>query len=148
MSRGQSWLSLCCVLASLWDQVVSDVIVETVIGFKPVRIYEDAAARSDNISSVLRMLTVINLVCEPDIIHYISLFITSQSCPCHPPSVSPLTAVRLRFGDALPETGLVGFLVKAEPELGCDPIKPPPAVSHLPHGVHWIAMIRDNHNRW
>jgi len=91
MSRGQSWLSLCCVLASLWDQVVSDVIVETVIGFKPVRIYEDAAAR---------------------------------------------------FGDALPETGLVGFLVKAEPELGCDPIKPPPAVSHLPHGVHWIAIIR------
>ena len=79
------------------------------------------------------MLTVINLVCEPDIIHYISLFITS---------------LHLRFGDALPETGLVGFLVKAEPELGCDPIKPPPAVSHLPHGVHWIAMIRDNHNRW
>ena len=49
MLRGQSWLPLCCVLASLWDQVVSDVIVETVIGFKPVRIYEDAAARSDNI---------------------------------------------------------------------------------------------------
>ena len=82
MSRGQSWLSLCCVLASLWDQVVSDVIVETVIGFKPVRIYEDAAARLDIISSVLRMLTVINLVCEPDIIHYISLFITSLH-PCH-----------------------------------------------------------------
>ena len=61
MLRGQSWLSLCCVLASLWDQVVSDVIVETVIGFKPARIYEDAADR---------------------------------------------------FGDALPETGLVGFLVK------------------------------------
>ena len=60
MSRGQSWLSLCCVLASLWDQVVSDVIVETVIGFKPVRIYEDAAARLD----IYNLVSVANECCE------------------------------------------------------------------------------------
>jgi len=48
-----------------------------------------------------------------------------------------------RFGDALPESGLVGYLIKAEPELGCQPIKPPPVdASHLPLGVHWIAIIR------
>ena len=53
-----------------------------------------------------------------------------------------------RFGDALPESGLVGYLIKAEPELGCQPIKPPPVdSSHLPLGVHWIAIIRDN-VRW
>jgi len=47
-----------------------------------------------------------------------------------------------RFGDALPDNGLVGYLVKSNPELACDPIKPPPSVHHMPHGVHWIAMIR------
>jgi len=48
-----------------------------------------------------------------------------------------------RFGDALPESGLVGYIIKAEPELGCQPIKPPPVdASHLPLGVHWIAIIR------
>jgi len=86
-----SWLQIC-VLASLRVNIRADVIVETVTGFKPVRIYDDDAAR---------------------------------------------------FGDALPESGLVGYLIKAQPELGCQPINPPPvAASHLPRGVHWIAIIR------
>ena len=39
-----SWLQIC-VLASLRVNIRADVIVETVTGFKPVRIYDDDAAR-------------------------------------------------------------------------------------------------------
>ena len=47
-----------------------------------------------------------------------------------------------RFGSGLPDEGLVGFLVVAEPVTACSPIKPPPDVKpHIEH-VHWVALIR------
>lgn len=89
--RKQSWFSFCILVSSSLQDVLGDVIVETVHNFKPISIYEDEPAR---------------------------------------------------FGDALPENGMVGYIVKAQPELACDPIAPPPFMSPMPHGVHWIAMIR------
>jgi len=49
-----------------------------------------------------------------------------------------------RFGDALPEDGLVGYLMPAEPKLACSPIKPPPIIEPEPGlpALHWIALIR------
>jgi len=49
-----------------------------------------------------------------------------------------------RFGDALPEDGLVGYLMPAEPKLACSPIKPPPIIDPEPGlpALHWIALIR------
>jgi len=46
-----------------------------------------------------------------------------------------------RFGDALPDDGLVGYLMPAKPELACQSIMPPPKISPEP-GLHWIALIR------
>ena len=37
-----------------------------------------------------------------------------------------------RFGDAIPEDGLVGYLMLAEPKLACSPIKPPPIIDPEP----------------
>jgi len=71
--------------------VISDVIVEKVSNFKPIRIYVDQPAR---------------------------------------------------FGNALPDSGLAGYLIHAHPPLACHDIQPPPPVEHLPPEVHWIALIR------
>jgi len=53
-----------------------------------------------------------------------------------------------RFGDALPEDGLVGYLVQAKPIHACTPITPPNNTITPPPGIHWIAIIRDNPDRW
>ena len=53
-----------------------------------------------------------------------------------------------RFGDALPEDGLVGYLVQAKPIHACTPIAPPNNTITPPPGIHWIAIIRDNPDRW
>ena len=55
-----------------------------------------------------------------------------------------------RFGDALPEDGLVGYLVQAEPIHACSKIKPPPSLKPEPGipPLHWITIIRDNPDRW
>eukprot|EP00092_Neocalanus_flemingeri_P014984 GFUD01016183.1.p1 GENE.GFUD01016183.1~~GFUD01016183.1.p1 ORF type:complete len:438 (-),score=134.01 GFUD01016183.1:363-1676(-) len=55
-----------------------------------------------------------------------------------------------KFGDALPEDGLVGYLMPAHPILACDPILPPPDIKPEPGQppLHWIAIIRDNPGRW
>jgi len=47
-----------------------------------------------------------------------------------------------RFGSGLPDEGLVGFLVVAEPVTACTPIKPPPNVKPHIENVHWVALIR------
>jgi len=47
-----------------------------------------------------------------------------------------------RFGSGLPDEGLVGFLVVAEPVTACTPIKPPPDVKPHVENVHWVALIR------
>ena len=47
-----------------------------------------------------------------------------------------------RFGSGLPDEGLVGFLVVAEPLTACTPIKPPPDVKPDIEHVHWVALIR------
>ena len=47
------------------------------------------------------------------------------------------------FGDDIPDHGLVGYLVQAQPDLACQDIEPPPA-EHLRPGLHWIALIRNN----
>merc|ERR1712025_177212 len=49
-----------------------------------------------------------------------------------------------RFGDALPEDGLVGYLVQAKPLHACAPIAPPPSIPPEPGipPLHWIAIIR------
>ena len=47
-----------------------------------------------------------------------------------------------RFGSGLPDEGLVGFLVVAEPLTACTPIKPPPDVKPDIDHVHWVALIR------
>merc|ERR1719483_737703 len=54
------------------------------------------------------------------------------------------------FGDDLPEDGLVGYIMPAEPKLACSPIKPPPVIEPEPGlpALHWIALIRDNPDRW
>jgi len=85
---GQGFLT--ALLLTLAELVCSDVVVELRKGFKPYRIYEDAAAT---------------------------------------------------FGDAIPEDGLVGFVVPADPVDACTPIHPPPGNDVGP-GVHWIALIR------
>jgi len=52
-----------------------------------------------------------------------------------------------RFGSGLPDEGLVGFLVVADPLTACTPIKPPPDVKPDIEHVHWVALIRrsDSH---
>ena len=47
-----------------------------------------------------------------------------------------------RFGSGLPDDGLVGFLVVAEPVTACTPIKPPPNAKPNVEHVHWVALIR------
>jgi len=47
-----------------------------------------------------------------------------------------------RFGSGLPDEGLVGFLVVADPVTACTPIKPPPDVKPHIENVHWVALIR------
>jgi len=47
-----------------------------------------------------------------------------------------------RFGSGLPDEGLVGFLVVADPVTACAPIKPPPEVKPNIENVHWVALIR------
>jgi len=49
-----------------------------------------------------------------------------------------------RFGDALPEEGLVGYLIQAEPIHACSKIKPPPSLDPEPGipPLHWITIIR------
>jgi len=51
-----------------------------------------------------------------------------------------------RFGDALPEDGLVGYLVQANPIHACTPIAPPNKTITPPLGIHWIAIIRRSQN--
>jgi len=53
-----------------------------------------------------------------------------------------------RFGDALPEDGLVGYLVQAKPLHACAPIAPPPSIPPEPGipPLHWIAIIRRSEN--
>jgi len=51
-----------------------------------------------------------------------------------------------RFGDALPEDGLVGYLVQANPIHACTPIAPPNKTITPPIGIHWIAIIRRSQN--
>ena len=51
-------------------------------------------------------------------------------------------ALPARFGSGLPDEGLVGFLVVAEPLTACTPIKPPPDVKPDIEHVHWVALIR------
>jgi len=87
-AEGKMYLPL---IIGLIRTALSDVIVERVSNFKPIRIYEDLPAR---------------------------------------------------FGDAIPDSGLAGYLVQAEPPLACHDIEPPPAGEHLRPGVHWIALIR------
>jgi len=52
--------------------------------------------------------------------------------------------LQARFGDALPEDGLVGYLMKAEPLHACAPIAPPPVIDPEPgtQPLRWIAIIR------
>jgi len=47
-----------------------------------------------------------------------------------------------RFGDALPDDGLVGLVVPATPLHGCTAILPPPANFTPPASVYWVALIR------
>lgn len=50
-----------------------------------------------------------------------------------------------RFGDSIPEDGLLGFLMTADPIHACKPIKPPPQVpDDRPdlESFRWIALIR------
>ena len=105
--------NLSLIVCIIIRTVLTDVIVEKVSNFKPIRIYEDQPARYKYI--VLTEMFIIYLV--------------------H------------RFGDAIPDSGLAGYLVEAHPELACHDINTPPKGENLPHGVHWIALIRDN-VRW
>ena len=43
--RKQSWFSFCILVSSSLQDVLGDVIVETVHNFKPISIYEDEPAR-------------------------------------------------------------------------------------------------------
>ena len=111
-TEGNMYLSL---IICLIRTVLTDVIVEKVSNFKPIRIYEDQPARWQ----------------WPDW----EVFQHPDVC-------------FLRFGDALPDSGLTGYLVQAQPELACHDIKPPPAGEHLRPGLHWIALIRDSVRWW
>ena len=53
-----------------------------------------------------------------------------------------------RFGAGLPDAGLVGYLVVAEPIHGCGPLQPPPGKQPLSKDVHWVALIRDRAVLW
>ena len=53
-----------------------------------------------------------------------------------------------RFGSGLPDAGLVGYLVVAEPIHGCGPLQPPPGKQPLSKDVHWVALIRDRAVLW
>ena len=46
-----------------------------------------------------------------------------------------------RFGDALPDDGLVGLVVKAEPRHACTAIAPPPLNISLPDNVVFVALV-------
>lgn len=54
-----------------------------------------------------------------------------------------------RFGASVPEEGLVGYLVTADPITACEQIKPPPSPAPHPElgDVGWIALIRRSDSR-
>jgi len=52
-----------------------------------------------------------------------------------------------RFGQSVPDDGLVGYLVPADPITACQPIKPPPNITADLPELGWVALIRRSESR-